>query len=234
MTFLACPTLLACAACGGAKAPWGSAPPPRPASISDSLLVLVPIRTEEQIRADLELVNQRMRLAATEKETAQLLQTRAKTAIDLKEAEKKSMQANLELAKNEKNTVAESEWKSKIALAEMEKELLQERASLRDTEIAVAEARRKHWEAMAKAFDTELELAGKRKQRAEFAKRESSVEVLSELQRIDRDIEVLEKRTLETQLEGAKSFSTVSNNEAELAKRRLKVLEAQAKFLRGG
>jgi len=202
-------------------------------SMSDSLLVHVPLRAEDVIRKEIDQANAEKLAADDSERTAMLLQARTESQIRIKEAERKSMESNLKLAEHEKNDIAQSEWRGRMRLAELEKKLLQQRENLRGGEIALAKARRAHSEAWIKGLESELELQQKYKQRAQFAGRERSAEVVAAMAQFDADVDALEKRTLRQHLDSARKRQQVATQETELLRHRLKVLEAQASLARG-
>jgi hypothetical protein len=200
---------------------------------SDSLLALVPPRDLETIRAELETARTEQIAAENDERNAQLLQARAATAIKVKDAERKAMEARLDLAEREKDEIATSEWRSKLQVAEREKELLERRETLRNTEMEVARAQRDYSQARIEALDVELKLQAMRAQRAEFVARGTSAEVLNSLIRLDADLADLEKETLERQSEVAERRRDVANREVDLTEKRRKVLEAQIRLTQG-
>jgi len=200
---------------------------------NDSLLVLVPIRSIEAIRTEIDEYKAQALAAEGAESSARLLESRAATAITVKKAERKAMQVNLDLADAQKDETAKSEWRGRIRLADLETRLLQERASVRKSEIAAARAQHAYAEAHIEALVAELDLQGRRAQRNTFAEREATPEVAAGLLRLDLEIEALEKRTLELQAKSAERWSDVAGKAAEVAKKRLKVLAAQTTVMRG-
>jgi hypothetical protein len=230
---LAAAAFAACGPFGGDGAPFVLPPDAPKPSASDSLLVLVPLRDEVAIRQEIDEYKAQMLAAESSAQMAKLMQARAQTAITVKEAQRQSMQANLDLAESEKNEIAKSEWRGRMRLAELEKNLLEQREELRGTEIQVARAQRDHAAAHVEALEAELQLSIERGQRGAFAGREPSPEVVAGLARLDSQIQSLEKETLERHVESARRREKLAGKEADLAQRRLKVLEAQIQLMRG-
>ena len=202
-------------------------------SSSDSLLTLVPIRSVEDISHEIsEFSAQRDKMLADE-ENGKRLQERAKTEIRLKDSDIQTVKVNLDLAKKEKNEIAISEWESKKRLAELEKGLLERREAVRGKEIEYSRAAREFAQASIDSRNLELALAGKRNERNSVAARSLTPEVVGALQRIDRDLDDLQKRTLDAQIKAAEARMNIAGKEVELTKNRKKVLEAQIKLMRG-
>lgn len=234
-------TILACLAPAAALAQTGTVPPPVaaapvPAVVinnSDSLLALVPVRNIEDIKRELTEFSSQRDQATLEEQNGRMLQERAKTEIRLKEAAIQTIKVNLDLAKKEKNEIAKSEWESKKRLAELEKGLLERREAVRSKEIEYSKAARGYAEANIECRNLELALAGKRDERSSIAGRMLSAEVVAALQRTDRDLDDLQKRTLDAQIKAAEARKNIATKEVDLAKDRKKVLEAQIKLMRG-
>lgn len=199
---------------------------------TDSLLVLVPLRSLEEIRRDLDAANARRSDAETRTARARVLQARARTELDVNRAELDVIQSRLKLAKQEKNAERKSELDRQRKFAQLERNLLVRRETLRQQEIDLAAADRDLAEATAKARDAELALALKREQHAETASRPGVSSV--ELQTVERELQALERRALRAQIEEATERQSYSRREAELAKARLSVFEAQFKVLQSG
>lgn len=234
-------TALVCLAPLAADAQTGTAPagtvasPPLsvPINSSDSLLTLVPFRNVEEIRHEIEELTAQRNLTAAREQNGMLLQERAKTEIRLKESQIQTIKVNLDLAKKEKNELVSAEWESKKKLAELEKSLLERRESVRGKEISYSKATREFIDVSVECRNLELALAGKRDERASIATRALTPEVVAALQRADRDLDDLQKRTLDSQIKAAESRKNVAAKEVELNKDRKKVLEAQIKLMRG-
>jgi len=234
-------TALLCLASPAARAQTATTPagtvasPPisAPINSSDSLLTLVPFRPIAEIRQEIEELTARRNLFEVEEQNGKLMQERAKTEIRLKESQIQTIKANLDLAKKEKNELVAAEWESKKKLAELEKNLLERREAVRGKEIAYSKASREFSDVSIECRNLELALAGKRDERASIAGRALSAEVVAALQRVDHDLDDLQKRTLDGQIKAAESRKNVASKEVELAKNRKQVLEAQIKLMRG-
>lgn len=235
-------TILACLAPAATWAQTETAPPPAAAATpaplavinnSDSLLALVPVRNIEDIKRELAEFGSHRDQATLEEQNGKMLQERAKTEIRLKDAAIQTIKVNLDLAKKEKNEIAKSEWESKKRLAELEKGLLERREAVRAKEIEYSKAARQYAEASIECRNLELALAGKRDERSSIAGRILSAEVVSALARTDRDLDDLQKRTLDAQIKAAEARKNIATKEVDLAKDRKKVLEAQIKLMRG-
>jgi len=202
-------------------------------SMTDSLLVLVPLRPVDAIRRDLEALKTRKVMMEADVVSAKMMQARAETEIRIKDAQIQSIDVNLDLAKKEKNDLQKSELESKKRLAKLEKDLLERRAALRSKEIELAEAARDFAAARATAYDLELALAGKRDQRRDFAARPLTAEVIAAMARVDREAADMERRTLEAEIDAANSKQHLAGKEVDLAKSRKQVLKAQIKLMQG-
>ena len=199
---------------------------------TDSLLVLIPLRSIDEIRRDLNAANARRSEAETRTARARVLQGRARTELDVNRAELDVIQSRFKLAKQEKDAARKSELERQRKFAQLERRLLERRETLRQQEIDLAAADRDLAEATAKARDAELALALKREQHAETASRPGVSTV--EIQTVERELQALERRALRAQIDEATQRQSYSRREAELAKARLSVFEAQFKVLQSG
>ncbi len=193
----------------------------------DRFLVLVPWRHGEEIQLDFEAAEQ-ARIAASEAEkTASEQKLAAQTRIAQKKKEISSNKDARKIAKKDKNdsqaVVLETEGKA----LEREKNLLEERESLRDAEIKLAKMRGDLAVLMKQAYDMERQLAAKRMDQA-------GVNISGlESARAARVIYDLEKETLEAQKKVADKQSEVADSAKKVVASQLKILEAQRAIIGG-
>jgi len=199
---------------------------------TDSLLVLIPLRSNGEIRRELEAANARRSEAETRTARARVLQARAQTELDANRAILDAIAAKLKTAKQEKDAARRSELEQQRKFAQLERNLLERRETLRQQEIDLASADRDLAEATAKARDAELALSLKRDQHAETASRPGSNTV--DLQTLERELQALERRALGAQIDEATQRQSFGRREVDLAKARLSVFEAQFKVLESG
>ena len=199
---------------------------------TDSLLVLIPLRSIEEIRRELTAANTRRSEAETRTARARVLQGRARTELDVNRAHLDVIASRLKLAKQEKDAARRTELEQQRKFAQLERNLLERRETLRQQEIDLASADRDLAEATAKARDAELALSLKRDQHAETASRPGSNTV--DLQTLERELQALERRALGAQIDEATQRQSFGRREVDLAKARLSVFEAQFKVLESG
>ena len=161
-----------------------------------------------------------------------MLQVRARAELQAKKAELDGISSELKLAKRAKDEEKRGELEAARKLAKLERDLLTRRASLRQDEIDTAEADRDLAEASAKAREAESSLAAKREQHEALLSGPNAGSVAVEAG--NRELETLERRALDAGIYEAEQHQGFAHREADLAKSRLRLFEAQLRLLAGG
>jgi hypothetical protein len=209
----------------------GSAAAPLFVAAGDTLTVLVDYRAESEISRDLQNAVAEKALAERRLDRASMLATVAETHIDIKTSEIKGLDAQIALAKSEKNDAKRAELEGRRKYAETEKQLLERRRDLRRREIDTARAVRSFHDAAAKACRLEMDLAVKRRERASIT---STVDpnAAAEYRRLQTEITKLEGSVLNAQVDQAAKRKDLAEQEVQLGKVRRAVYESQLKVAR--
>jgi hypothetical protein len=216
---------------GGVAPAQGSAAAPLFVAAGDTLTVLVDYRAESEISRDLQNAVTEKALAERRLDRASMLATVAGTHIDIKTSEIKGLDAQIALAKSEKNDAKRAELEGRRKYAETEKQLLERRRDLRRREIDTARAVKSFHDAAAKACRLEMDLAVKRRERASIT---STVDpnAAAEYRRLQTEITKLEGSVLNAQVDQAAKRKDLAEQEVQLGKVRRAVYESQLKVAR--
>lgn len=209
----------------------GSAAAPLFVAAGDTLTVLVDYRAEAEISRDLQSAVAEKALAERRLDRASMLATVAETHIDIKTSEIKGLDAQIALAKTEKNDAKRAELEGRRKYAETEKQLLERRRDLRRREIDTARAVKAYHDAAAKSCRLEMDLAVKRRERASIT---STVDpnAAAEYRRLQLEITKLEGGVLDAQVAQAGKRKDLAEQEVQLGKVRRAVYESQLKVAR--
>lgn len=209
----------------------GSAAAPLFVAAGDTLTVLVDYRAESEISRDLQSAVAEKALAERRLDRASMLATVAETHIDIKTSEIKGLDAQIALAKTEKNDAKRAELEGRRKYAETEKQLLERRRDLRRREIDTARAVKAYHDAAAKSCRLEMDLAVKRRERASIT---STVDpnAAAEYKRLQLEITKLEGGVLDAQVAQAGKRKDLAEQEVQLGKVRRAVYESQLKVAR--
>jgi hypothetical protein len=212
-------------------APTGTAPavPDYFSAGTDSLIVVVPYRAQDEIRRDLEQAMAGQAQAVNEMERAKLIEAHAETRIKIKEVELQGIGAQLDLAKHEKNEMRKAEFEGRKKVAEAEKQLLEKRRDLRRREIDIAKARKEFFEAQGKSFQLEAELGVKREARASMTSALLSGTGQEQFIKATQEIDKLTKKVLDAQIETADKYKKQADLEVQIVKIRKQIYESQVK-----
>lgn len=209
----------------------GSAASPIFVAAGDTLTVLVDYRAETEISRDLQNAVAEKALAERRLDRASMLATVAGTHIDIKTSEIKGLDAQIALAKSEKNDAKRAELEGRRKFALVEKQLLERRRDLRRREIDTARAVKSFHDAAAKSCRLEMDLAVKRRERASIT---STVDpnAAAEYRRLQMEISKLEGGVLDAQVEQAAKRKDLAEQEVQLGKVRRAVYESQLRVAR--
>ena len=193
----------------------------------DQFLLLVQPRDRAEIRRDIEMAEQ---VQSTAKEAEQIAQEQQAAAAARIEEKKQAISANkdrLKIAKKEKNEAEILVLTTELKALERDKDLYEQRESLRGAEIDLAKNRGELASLSKQAFDLELQLELKREEQPEF--NPSGPETA----RATRVLIDLEKATLEMQKKVADKQGEVADSAKKVVDRQLKTLEAQLNIYAG-
>ena len=196
----------------------------------DEFLVLVPIRAQSAIRADIEDSKRNEERAQEEKRNAEQLERLARDQLEVQKREIDALNARLKVAKNEGYEADKIVLEADKKLAEGAKQLLEKRRELRKVEVKGWETVGKLAAATGKAAELELELASARdllRQRGPNARGE-------EVRQLERRVTELETRTLEAQKDRADLRAKVAKTEKDVVDSRLQLLKTRSKIESGG
>jgi hypothetical protein len=191
----------------------------------DSLLLLVPIRPLEAIRADVNRARQVGLAALDARGAAEELNLRSDAHIEAQKQAIDQLNARLKVAKDAKREAETVGLEVEKKAAERAKELLERRKALREAEIDLARAGQDLATAAERAYGLEAELAG---QRAAAGVADGGTAGSVSGRRVLREIE---KRTLEAMKSMAEREISHAERGKRLAERRLEVMEAQVKLV---
>jgi len=213
----------------------GTAPMAAPTgynAIADTLTVLVDYRAEAEITRDLQNATAEKALAERRVERFRMLARQAEARIEIKTSEIKSLDAEIDFAKTEKNESRRKELEGRKKFAGTEKELLERRRELRRREIDLAQAARAYHESVEKVCRVEMDLTAARRGRAAIP---STVDpgAAAEFRRLQTEAVKLEGKVLEAQVERAGKLKNVAQQEEQLGKVRRSVYESQLKVAQG-
>ncbi len=202
-------------------------------ALDDSLTVLVDYRAETEIQRELQNAVAEKAIAERNVERGRLLERLAASRIEMKHSEIKALEAQIKFAKAEKNAMRQAELEGRRKYAESEKQLLERRRDLRKREIETARAVREYHEATEKTCRLELDLAIYRRERAAIPGT-ADPGAAAEFSRLQAEINKLEGRVLQAQVEQAGKRKSLAEQEVRLGKVRRAVFDSQLKVLQGG
>jgi chromosome segregation ATPase len=195
----------------------------------DEFLVLVPIRSQDAIRADIEASKQLEERAQEEKRDTEQLERLARDQLEVQKREIDAINARLKVAKNEGYEADKIVLEADKKLAEGAKKLLEKRRDLRKVEVKGWDTASKLASATRKAAELELELASARDQL-----RQRGPEGRGEdIRRLERRINELESRTLEAQKDRAEFRAKVAQTEKDIVNSRIQLLKTRSKIESG-
>ncbi len=196
----------------------------------DAFLVLVPLRLQDDIQADIDESRRDETRAKEEKRNAEELERLARDQMDAQKEEIDAIKARLKIAKNEDREADVAVLESDQKLAEGAKKLLERRREMRRKEINGWDTVAKLAVATRKAAELELELATARDRLRERGPQETG----EEFRRMERRVNEFEKRTLEAQKERAELRAKVAQTERDVVNSRLELLKTRSKIESGG
>jgi hypothetical protein len=198
-----------------------------PDAATDSVLVVVELRTPDVINFDLGVATTKRQSAVLRESTARLLQSRAGTKIKIKNTEIDALKARVDQAKSESNDSLKQQLYTQRELAKVEMILLQRLEKLRREEIDYAKAEIAFHDAEMQAFSSELELAHMRARRTDITGVIPTQQNFEAAWRFDKQVRDFEGATLAARGEAAKKQRRLAERAFETNKARMQVWESQ-------
>jgi hypothetical protein len=204
-------------------APAPAAPAAR-RSVAEAMgfIDVLPTRSADRIRNDLESAKADEREADARLSDASAQRSQTKAMVEVKKQEISTLKARIKLAEKQKQESDKIALQAEQKVAERQKQFLERREALHGSEIDQAKAAKKQAQAAQTALQLEQQLAGRRADRAQGA----GVDPAATL-RQDEVIRELERKTLEAQRSQAEAANDVASRDQDIAKRRLELYQAQ-------
>lgn len=212
---------------------WGQAPavtPAQPAVQSDTSWVVIPLRPQDQIQADLQVARSYYDNAKIRHSKALEGQVLLDPLIASRQAQIDSLKKGQDLAKKEKREVDATAFEVAKKAAEQIRDMLVEQKELRTAELEATQAEVEWSEAAQKALESEMELARKCDERKAVAPGGGTQATGEQLDLLIREIQT---RTLEGQRVQADKLNKMAEKQKEVTDRRLKFSGEIEKFKSG-
>jgi hypothetical protein len=219
------PTPAAAPAPTAAGAPAAApASPTAGRSVAEALgfIDVIPARSSERIRTELESAKAAEREADARIAEVSSERERSKGMTEVKKREISTVDARIKLADKQKMEADKTMLTAEKKVAERQKQFLERREALHGAELEQAKAAKRLAEAQQKALEMELQLAGRRADRARVAGTDPTLTLQH-----DEVIRELERKTLEAQRERAEAAKDVASRDQDITKRRLDLYQAQ-------
>lgn len=212
-----------------APAPAAVAPPAVAASATAGKTVgealgfvdVIPVRSADRIRAELEVAKATEREADARISETSSQRAQTKALAEVKKQESNTVGARIKAADKEKNEAEKTANEAERKVIDTQRQFLQRREDLHAAEYDQAKAMKKFAVTSQRALQMELELAARRDGRARVAGDPTAVV------REDAVVRELERKTLEAQRERADAAKDVASRAQDIAKRRLDLYQAQ-------
>jgi hypothetical protein len=214
------------AAAAPAVAPAAAAPVSATAgrTVAEALgfVDVIPARSADRIRVELEATRAADREADARIAEASSRRAETKALIEAKKQEASSVDTRLKQAKKGKQEADKASLEAEKRVVERQREFLERRDALHSAEFDRAKAAKLLALADQKALEMELQLAGRRAERAQVAGKDATATLTH-----DEVIHELERRTLEAQRQRAEAAKDVASRDQDIARRRLELYTAQ-------
>jgi len=195
----------------------------------DEFHVLVPSRTDGEIKRGLEDAHAAAFSADADVERARDLEAQAKAQIGVRKSEIATLKARIKLAKERKREAEKLDLEREKKTAELEMIRAEFRLEMRSAEKALAQAIKGAAETRAQIHERELELAA---QRAEYASLRAAAKgsaFVDQIIRFEKEIRGLELKILHGMKELAGKQEEVALRAEAVIDRRIELFEVQAK-----
>ena len=183
---------------------------------------VVPARSSDRIRNELEVAKAFGREAESRIQEMSSQRAQTKSMIEVKKQEISTVDARIKLADKQKLEADKTMLTAEKKVAERQKQFLERREALHGAEFDQAKAAKRLSDATQKALEMELQLAGRRDDRARVAGSDPTLTL-----RHDEVIRELERKTLEAQRDRAQAAKDFAARDEDISKRRLDLYQAQ-------
>jgi hypothetical protein len=193
-------------------------------SVAEALgfIDVIPARSVERIRTELESAKAEEREADARISETTSQRERTKSMVEVKKRELSTVDARIKLADKQKAEADKTTLTAEKKIGERQKLFLERRAALHGAELDQAKAAKRRAEGAQKALEMELQLAGRRSDRARVATTDPTLALQH-----DEVIRELERKTLEAQRARAEAAKDVASRDQDITKRRLDLYQAQ-------
>jgi hypothetical protein len=183
---------------------------------------VLPVRSTERIRNELETARFSGREADARLTEATTQREQTKAMVQVKKQEVSTVAARIKLAEKQKQDSEKATLEAEKKVNERQQQFLERREALHGSEIDQAKAARKLSQAQRNALEVELQLAERREERSRVAAVDPAATVRS-----DAIIRELERKTLEAQQQRAEAARDLAGKDQDIARRRLELYRAQ-------
>ena len=216
------------ALCVAVGANWGLSQATGVVSPVDTFAVIVPARTIDEIKADLDATDGVRARAKTRLENAKEQVRKTESDIATKKKEIDVLESRMDAADKEKKDTVVAAFKVQISGVENLRDLLKRRLDTRSAEVDAAEGVVDYTDVAGSLFEKEMSLAKKRQERASVT---ASGGLPAALANLDKEIREQELSVLDAQVDRLKKQEKSLSLERDLVKQQMKLAEAQAKLL---
>ncbi len=196
----------------------------------DSGIVLIPLRSLDEIQGEITAAKTRLQTADAMVAVTEGAEKQAQLQIDPWTKQIDLIKAKVEAAKKEKNESAKVALEAEKDALERRKKLAENNYDLRKAETDLARAHSAWISAQIKSWELESELAKRRVEREGLVKSGTSGVGLASVDQVIRD---LEKKALEAQKNEADKAGERADKEKNVVSKRLAILETQSKIMTG-
>lgn len=196
----------------------------------DSGIVLIPVRSLDEIQADIADAKNRLSVAEARVPVVEGAEKQAQMQIDPWTKQIDLVKAKVDVAKSEKNESAKTALEAEKNALERQKSLAENNYDLRKAETDLAKAHSEWIATQLRAWEFEQELAMKRVERDALVKSGTTAIGLAAVDQIVRN---LERKTLGAQKDEADKSGNRADKEKNMVSKRIKILETQDKIMTG-
>jgi chromosome segregation ATPase len=183
---------------------------------------VLPVRSTERIRNELEAARFAEREADARLSEAGTQREQTKAMVQVKKQEVSTASARIKLAEKQKQESEKATLEAEKKVNQRQQQFLERREALHGAEIDQAKAAKKLSQAQRNALEVELQLAQRREERVRVAAADPAA-----TDRNDAIIRELERKTLEAQQQRADAARDLADRDQDIAKRRLELYRAQ-------
>lgn len=204
-----------------------------PDAPSDALMILLPPRSRDTIRDDLDTAGGIERESGDDRATAEerLSETRAKIVVC--ESEIEVLKARVKLVKEQENSAEQADLERQIKAKELQLKALGARKDMREAERDLADSRRKTSRALSEFLKKELNLVEKRDALVETSTSRDQAVDPAVVARLQTEVRDLERQCLDMLKELTEKRKDTVDREKDLLDKRLRLHDAQRAILVG-